>query len=322
MAGGGSRHVDAWRSLSEYGHHACLWQGSIKAEPAFRPDFRWNWKGNVKMRGQSSVTTTTVDHFATIAPRYNNLRTTDAEVVDLVTDVLPAEQELRVADVGCGSGRYDIALLNRIGKRIHLTCLDLTSEMLKTLDQDLREQALARCCTIRAAANGLPFRDQHLDAVLTFNAIHHFDMPCFLRECARILVPHGLLIIYTRTRSQNARNVWGRYFPRFAEKENRLYELRELQKLLDTVPSLELETIRELQFKRTASLHWLERQARNHHYSTFALYEVAEFEWAMKQFQRNLRSCFSDIDHITWCDENTALVARKSAAPSGWTRAR
>ena len=262
--------------------------------------------------GQASVTNGVVEHFSTIASQYNDLRTTDLEVVDFVTDVLPADRHLRVVDVGCGSGRYDIELLRRAENRIGLTCLDFTLEMLRALDRELQGQELGEHHTLRAAAHDLPFRDKHLDSVLTFNAIHHFDVLSFLRESARVLVPGGLLVIYTRTRSQNARNIWGRYFPRFAEKELRLFELRELQGLLDTVPGLELETIEEFQFERMASFDWLEEQARNHHYSTFALYEASEFDWAMRQFQRNVRRHFLDIDHITWCDENTALVVQKS----------
>ena len=262
---------------------------------------------------QAAVTTDTVDHFSTIAFRYNDLRTTDPEVVDFVTDVLPAHRHLRAVDVGCGSGRYDIELLKQAGNRISLTCLDFTLEMLRALDRELQGLALGQYHTLRAAAHGLLFQDKRLDCVVTFNAIHHFDVPSFLRESARVLVLDGLLVIYTRTRSQNARNIWGRYFPRFAEKERRLYELWELQELLDTVPGLELETIQEFQFERMASFEWLEEQARNRHYSTFALYEAAEFDWAMRQFQRNLRRHFLDIDHITWRDENTALVVRKSA---------
>ena len=49
---------------------------------------------------QAAVTTDTVDHFSTIAFRYNDLRTTDPEVVDFVTDVLPAHRHLRAVDVG------------------------------------------------------------------------------------------------------------------------------------------------------------------------------------------------------------------------------
>ena len=265
------------------------------------------------MKTRQAVTTDTVDHFSTIAFRYNDLRTTDPEVIDFVTDVLPADGHLLAVDVGCGSGRYDIELLKQAGKRISLTCLDFTVEMLRALDRELQGQALGQYHTLRAAAHGLPFRDKRLDCVVTFNAIHHFDVPSFLRESARVLVLDGLLVIYTRTRSQNARNVWGRYFPRFAEKERRLYELWELQEHLDNVPGLELETIQEFQFERMASFEWLEEQARNRHYSTFALYEAAEFDWAMREFHRNLRRHFLDIDYITWRDENTALVVRKSA---------
>lgn len=101
------------------------------------------------MKTRQAVTTDTIDHFSTIASRYNDLRTTDPEVVDFVTDVLPADGHLLAVDVGCGSGRYDIELLKQAGNRISLTCLDFTVEMLRALDRELQGQALGQYHTLR-----------------------------------------------------------------------------------------------------------------------------------------------------------------------------
>ncbi|MCH8191935.1 MAG: methyltransferase domain-containing protein, partial [Chloroflexi bacterium] len=60
----------------------------------------------------------------------------------------------------------------------------------------------------------LPIRAETLDCVLTFNAIHDFPLPGFLQESHRVLKDGGYLFIYTRSRSQNQRTVWGRHFPR------------------------------------------------------------------------------------------------------------
>jgi ubiquinone/menaquinone biosynthesis C-methylase UbiE len=43
--------------------------------------------------------------------------------------------------------------------------------------------------------------------------VHHFDLGRFLAAAARVLKPGGQLFIYTRTPQQNARTIWGQYFP-------------------------------------------------------------------------------------------------------------
>src|SRR2546423_12592727 len=74
-----------------------------------------------------------------------------------------------------------------------------------------------------AAAEQLPMRAASLDVVTAFNCVHHFDLGRFLTSAARVLAPGGQLFIYTRTPQQNARTIWGRYFPGFTEHEQRLH---------------------------------------------------------------------------------------------------
>ena len=74
-----------------------------------------------------------------------------------------------------------------------------------------------------AAAEELPLRTASLDLVTVFNCVHHFDLGRFLAAAARVLQPGGQLFIYTRTPQQNARTIWGRYFPGFTENEQRLH---------------------------------------------------------------------------------------------------
>ena len=74
-----------------------------------------------------------------------------------------------------------------------------------------------------STAEQLPFRDASLDLVTAFNCVHHFDLGRFLTSVAQVLAPGGQLFIYTRTPQQNARTIWGRYFPGFTEHEHRLH---------------------------------------------------------------------------------------------------
>ena len=59
-------------------------------------------------------------------------------------------------------------------------------------------------------------------------------------------------------------------------------------------------------------MEWLVTRARNHHYSTFYLYDEKEFEESLKEFQENITRHFKNLDRITWHDENIILVIRKT----------
>jgi SAM-dependent methyltransferase len=149
------------------------------------------------------------------------------------------------------------------------------------------------------------------DYIFVFNAIHHFNLREFLARAARVLKDEGSIFIYTRLRSQNARNIWGRYFPFFLEKEDRLYELDELEGMIETVGSLDIECTERFKYRRSASLSHLADLARSRHYSTFSLYQEDEFEAALQDFRENIEEHFSNPEQIEWDDEYTMLVVKK-----------
>ena len=108
---------------------------------------------------------------------------------------------------------------------------------------------LATLPAIAAApvAEQVPVRTGSLDLVTAFNSVHHFDLERFLGVAARVLKPNGQLFIYTRTPEQNARTIWGRHFPGFAEREQRLHSEAALRKAVRRTPELKLidtETLR------------------------------------------------------------------------------
>ena len=144
----------------------------------------------------------------------------------------------------------------------------------------------------------LPLADNSLDAVFTFNAIHHFNFSHFLEEVSRVLRNNGYLFIYSRLRSQNKRNIWGKFFPKFHEKEKRLYELSELKEMVCKIPSLRIKSVEYFKYKRMATLEWLTTQAKHHHYSTFYLYNEIEFEEVLQKFQENITHHFENPDNI------------------------
>jgi hypothetical protein len=126
----------------------------------------------------------------------------------------------------------------------------------------------------------------------------------------RSLKDDGHLFIYTRLRNQNSRNIWGEHFPLFAEMEDRLYELDELEQHIQN-SDMNIHSTRVFGYPRTSSLERLVNQAQNHHYSTFAIYDKETFDESLEIFQQNIKDNFDDLEQITWYDENILLEIRK-----------
>jgi ubiquinone/menaquinone biosynthesis C-methylase UbiE len=252
-------------------------------------------------------------HFSKIAHKYRDLRITDSEPILFIEKYLRKHPKIVAADVGCGVGRYDLKLFQCIGKKLFLYCIDANRDMLSYLTDFLIKHSIKSFKTLKTFERKIPLEDNSLNCIFTFNAIHHFKVLPFLEESLRVLRHGGHLFIYTRLRSQNRRNIWGRYFPLFNEKETRLYELNELKNLLRKAHGLKIKSIEYFKYARVASLGRLIEQAQNHHYSTFYLYNKKEFKQSVEKFKQNIQHKFKDLNNINWFDRNILLVAQKQA---------
>jgi SAM-dependent methyltransferase len=163
---------------------------------------------------------------------------------------------------------------------------------------------------IQSGADNIPLEDESMDVIFTFNAVHHFNFQEFLKNAARITKQAGFIFVYTRLLGQNARNIWGRYFPLFYEKEKRLYELEEMKDMVQAVGSLTIEDVKYFQYRRNASLEQLLKRVKSRHYSTFSLYSEDELKDSLREFEKKIVHSYNDPDHIEWNDENMMLVLR------------
>jgi SAM-dependent methyltransferase len=240
------------------------------------------------------------DHFERVAAVYESLRTTDEAPVRKISQLLP-DHPVTGLDIGCGTGRYTRLLHALLPDGSLLAASDVSAAMLAQLKAANRGHA-GRVVPLLAAAEQLPVRTASLDLVTAFNCVHHFDLGRFLSAVARVLAPGGQLFIYTRTPQQNARTIWGRYFPGFTEHEQRLHSQAAIR---DAVKRTGLQVVATQTFKhsRSSTAERLQAQADGRHYSTFSLYTPQELRAAIATFLARLPS-----PEVSWVDEHLLVV--------------
>jgi ubiquinone/menaquinone biosynthesis C-methylase UbiE len=260
----------------------------------------------------SSVESLMSDHFTKLASFYSQNRTFDHEAINYIIKKLASMSNIAAADIGCGDGRYSIKLIEKLRNRLSLTCVDNNYEMLQQISNILPN--FKNLQTKYAFAEKLPFDDNSLDCIFSFNAIHHFKINEFAKECNRVLKNNGLLFIYTRLKEQNESNIWGKFFPDFSKKENRLFDNQSLTERISSQTSLNLKSTESFQHDRSSDIRTLVSKAEKKHYSTFSLYTVSEFEKSLGKFKQNIYQNFNNPENIQWVDENTMFVFQKNTS--------
>jgi SAM-dependent methyltransferase len=242
------------------------------------------------------------DHFERVAVVYESLRTTDEAPVRAIGQLLPG-RPVTGLDIGCGTGRYTRLLRELLPDGSLLAASDVSAAMLAQLRAASRGHAVG-VVPLLAAAEQLPLRTASLDLVTAFNCVHHFDLARFLAAAARVLQPGGQLFIYTRTPQQNARTIWGRYFPGFTEHEQRLYSQAALRDAVRRTDGLKMVAAQTFQHPRTSTAERLGAQAQGRHYSTFSFYTPQELRAATATFLARLPG-----PEVSWVDEHLLVIA-------------
>ena len=260
-------------------------------------------------------------HFGDVSTTYRSFRDADLAAVGYVSGVLASAaaqaRPFRLLDVGTGTGRY----LDMVSERLSSTgAPDIFSIGLDRSPAMLRAQqhngfAYPGASRLVGAVETLPFYDASCDAITSFNAVHHFDLARFAREASRLLVPSGLLVLYTRTAEQNQNTIWGRYFPEFATLETRLHTVSAFRQALNASNAFTSVRVQTIPWRVTTSLSRLLEQVTAYHYSTFRFYSPDGLQTALDTFQRRVRNDFDDCSRITFDNDHLLVVAQQAVAP-------
>lgn len=159
-----------------------------------------------------------------IARRYDRARALPAATLELWLQTLArhAGRPRAIVDVGCGTGRFTLALALHFAARV--VGVDPSSKMLgEARDALARAPEELRVEFREGTAERLPLEDGRADLLFLSMVFHHIpDKPRALEEFRRVLIsPGGRVAVRTATRERSGSFLWHRFFPEARETERR-----------------------------------------------------------------------------------------------------
>lgn len=125
--------------------------------------------------------------------------------------------DLRIADIGCGTGASTLVLARTLGARI--TAVDFLPAFLTVLEDRSRAAGLSdRITTLATSMDALPFAEAAYDAIWSEGAIYNIGFETGVRAWRRYLKPGGVLAVseltwLTAERPDPLERHWGAEYP-------------------------------------------------------------------------------------------------------------
>jgi SAM-dependent methyltransferase len=111
-------------------------------------------------------------------------------VTDALVEYAEPKPEMRVLDLGSGTGEPAISLATKVGAHGHVTALDLSAELLVIAQERAQARGLTNFSTRQADAHSLPFPDSSFDLATSRFGVMFFREPeLAFRELHRVLRP-------------------------------------------------------------------------------------------------------------------------------------
>ncbi len=151
--------------------------------------------------------------YSRIAPSYDKGRSLSEQNIELwlklISKYSQAQEDTKVLDLGCGTGRFTIPMANQLQYR--MVGADYSKEM---LDKAQEKDVDGMIEWDYQDAQGLSYRDESFDLVFISHLLHHVDSPTrVLIECKRVLTTSGVTIVRYGAIEQIEGDVEHTFFP-------------------------------------------------------------------------------------------------------------
>jgi len=144
---------------------------------------------------------------------------------------LSDRSDLKVADIGCGTGASTLLLARKLDA--HITAIDFLPAFLDILREKAEEDGSAeRIETLSTSMEDLPFADASLDAIWAEGAIYNIGFERGISDWKRFLKPGGVLAVseltwLTALRPEELQRHWDNEYPEVATASRKLCQLED-----------------------------------------------------------------------------------------------
>ncbi len=182
--------------------------------------------------------------------------------LDRLVAIARPQAHWRALDIATGGGHTALKFAPLLA---HVVASDLTPRMLQRAQRFIQgEQGVANVSFEEADAENLPFDAAQFDLVTCRIAPHHFpDVPRFLRECARVLLPGGMLLLQDQVLPADA--AAARFVDAFERlrdpSHNRAFNAAEWQRMMAAAGFTVAHS--EYYIKRHDFIPWAQRQGND-----------------------------------------------------------
>ena len=250
-------------------------------------------------------------HFDEVANYYERLR--EDVYLDDIMDIMKkytTKNDL-LMDIASGTGRISTNVCRSLNLRLILVDknIHMLNVAMKKINMQHKMDKLINMNIYEFLKDGGKtdnVKINDIDIFTCFNAIHWTGLGLF-KKLEEKMAPGSLFVILTRTKKQNNESFFGLNFPKFADKETRLFSL---DQLLDEFKRCNLSVVdtKFLKHQILQKKSKLLEQAKKKSYSTFSLYSNEEYEKAMRIFKDNISSMPEMLD-VRY--ENLLIIGKK-----------
>lgn len=142
---------------------------------------------------------------------------------------LPTEQNLKVADIGCGSGGQTISLAKNLTGQI--TAIDLFPEFLNELNEKSQKLGLTdKIGTLKKSMDNLPFKNEEFDLIWSEGAIYSIGFENGIKKWKDYLKVGGYLAVseitwITQSRPNEIEEFWKSEYPEVDTASKKIKQL-------------------------------------------------------------------------------------------------
>jgi ubiquinone/menaquinone biosynthesis C-methylase UbiE len=149
-------------------------------------------------------------NYNAISKIYDDVREGDIVFIDHFLQGLSPEDNLKILDIGCGTGNYT-DLFQRVTQAKHYQIYGIEpSEGMISKAREKNSHILFK----QATAENIPFEGKFFDFAFMTDVIHHIPDICkMFAEIYRILKPGGKVCIATQSHPQIAKRPIAQFFP-------------------------------------------------------------------------------------------------------------